>query len=63
MLATRRYLEATQAEAVSTPTGDTEKMKILEDDAFEAAQWRELARKAVREHAATHAGEQSETRK
>jgi hypothetical protein len=63
MLTTRRYLEVTRAEEVSTPTGDMEKMKILEDEAVEAAQWRELARKAVREHAATHAEEQPETRK
>jgi hypothetical protein len=63
MLATRRYLEATRAEEVLTPSGDMEKMKILEDEAFEAAQWRELARKAVRDHAATHAGEKPETRK
>jgi hypothetical protein len=63
MLATRRYLEATRGEEVSTLTGNMEKMKILEDETFEAAQWRELARKAVRVHAATHAGEQPETRK
>jgi hypothetical protein len=61
MLATRRYLEITQE--VSTPTDDGEKMKILEEEAFEAAQWRELARKTVREHAAMHAGEEPETQK
>jgi hypothetical protein len=57
MLATRRYLEATRAEEVSMSTADREQMKILEAEALEAAQWRELARKTVRDHAATHPGE------
>jgi hypothetical protein len=61
MLATRRYLETNRAEEVSKLSGDTEKMQILEEEAFEAAQWRELARKAVREHAATHSRDKPET--
>ena len=38
-----------------------EKMKILEHQAVEAAQWRMLARKAVKDHAAEHAGEKPST--
>jgi hypothetical protein len=57
-LATRRYIDATLAEEAARQTGDLEKtMKILEDEATEAAEFRDFARKAVRNHAATHAGE------
>jgi hypothetical protein len=37
-----------------------DQVNALEDEALEAAQWRELARKAVRDHAATHAAEKPE---
>jgi hypothetical protein len=42
-------------------TGDKEQVKILGAEALEAAQWRELARKAVRDHAAAHPGEKPDT--
>jgi len=56
-LATRKNLDAFLATKASTQTRDIEKMKILEHKALEAAQLWALARKAVRDHAATHAGE------
>jgi hypothetical protein len=58
VLATRQHLDA----AVAKETADgIEKMKILEHQAVEAAQWRMLARKAVKDHAAEHAGEKPST--
>jgi transcriptional regulator NrdR family protein len=56
--ATRQDLDAVLAKETST---QPEKTKILEDAVKEAAQWRDLARQAVRDHAATHAGEEPET--
>ena len=63
MLASRRYLEATREVEVLTPTGDREKLKTLGEEAFDAAQSRELARQAVQDHAATHPGAKPETLK
>jgi hypothetical protein len=60
-LNTRKYLDATRAEEAAAATDNVEKLKILEDEALEAAERRELARKAVRNHAATHAGQKPET--
>jgi hypothetical protein len=58
-LSTRKYLDATLAVKASAQRDDVEK-KFLEAEALEAAQWRDLARKAIRDHAATHAGEKPE---
>jgi hypothetical protein len=55
VLATRQHLDATVAKETARPTDGIEKMKILEHQAVEAAQWRMLARKAVKDHAAEHA--------
>ena len=59
-LATRNHLDAILAKEGSKQTDDIEKMKILEDAAFEAAHRRALARKAVWDHAATHTGDKPE---
>jgi hypothetical protein len=55
-LANRKRLDAILAKEAAAQAGDIEKMKIAEDEANEAAQWWALARKEVRDHAATHAG-------
>jgi hypothetical protein len=55
-VATREHVAAILAKEASTPTDDIAKMKILNDEALEAAHRRALARKAVRDHASTHAG-------
>jgi hypothetical protein len=60
-LANRSYLDAALAEEAATRGDNVEKMKVLEEDALERAQWREFARKAVKDHAATHAGKKPET--
>jgi hypothetical protein len=62
-LATRKHVAAILAREGSTQTDDIEKMKILNDEALEAAHRRALARKAVRDHAATHAGVKREPQK
>jgi hypothetical protein len=59
-LANRKHLDAILAREGAAQAGDVERLKILEDEAYEAAQWWALARKAVREHAAIHAGEKPE---
>jgi hypothetical protein len=53
-LNTRKYLEVTLAEGAAAQTNDIAKVRILEEEALEAAKLRELARQAVRNHAATH---------
>ena len=62
-LANRRYLDAIRAEKAAAQADDVENIKILEDVALEEAQWREFARKAVKNHAVMHAGKQPETRR
>ena len=54
-LATRRQLEAIVAQEVALQTGDVEKIKALKEAAVEAGRSKALARKAVWDHAATHA--------
>jgi hypothetical protein len=54
-LASRKYLEAVRAQEASLGSNDFEQIKALENAVVEASQWRELARKALRVHAATHA--------
>ena len=53
-LNTRKYLDVTLAEGAAAQTDDIAKVRILEEEALEAAKLRELARQAVRHHAATH---------
>jgi hypothetical protein len=55
-VATRKHLDAILAKEAAAQTDGIGKMKILEQDGVEATQWWALARKAVRDHAATHAG-------
>jgi hypothetical protein len=55
VLATRQHLDATVAKETARLTDGIEEMKILEHQAVEAAQWRMIARKAVKDHAAEHA--------
>jgi hypothetical protein len=57
---TRKYLDATLAQEALAGCGSIDKINVLEAEANELAQWRELARKAVRDHAAMHAGEKPE---
>jgi hypothetical protein len=61
-VATRKHLDAILAKEGATQTDDIGEMKILEQEAVEATQWWTLARKAVRDHAATHAEATPETR-
>ena len=60
-MATRKYLDAMLAQEDSTAPRDIHQIDFLKDQALEATQWRELARKAIRDHAATHAGPAPET--
>jgi len=53
-LNTRKYLDVTLAEGAAAQTDDIANVRILEEEALEAAKLRELARQAVRDHAATH---------
>ena len=53
-LNTRKYLDVTLAEGAAAQTDNIAKVRILEEEALEAAKRRELARRAVRNHAATH---------
>ena len=53
-LNTRKYVDVTLAEGAAAQTDDIAKVRILEEEALEAAKLRELARQAVRDHAATH---------
>jgi hypothetical protein len=55
-VATRKHLDAILEKEAATQTDYIGKMKILEQEAVETTQWWALARKAVRDHAATHAG-------
>jgi hypothetical protein len=59
-VATRKYLDAAFAQK-DPRLVDLSLIEFLEDQAREAAQWRELARKGVRDHAATHAVQTPET--
>jgi hypothetical protein len=61
VLATRQHLDATVAKETTWQTDGIEKMKTLEHQAVEAGQWRMLARKAVKDHAAEHAGDEPRT--
>jgi hypothetical protein len=60
-LATQRSLDAIKAKDTAAKLHDVASMKILHDKALEATQWWELARKAIRDHVATHTGEEPET--
>ena len=51
---TRKYLDVTLAEGAAAQTDDIPKVRILEEEALDAAKRRELARRDVRDHAATH---------
>jgi len=53
-LATRQQLNAILAQGAASQTGDAEKIKALKEAAAEAGRSKALARKAVRDHAATH---------
>jgi hypothetical protein len=55
-LATRKYRDAHLAKRAAQ-IDDVGMLKALENDVIEAAQWIALARKAIRDHLATHAGE------
>jgi hypothetical protein len=59
-LATRKSLDAIMAKDAAAQQHDVATTKILHDKALEATQWWELARKAIRDHAATHTGEEPE---
>jgi len=59
--ATRRYLDATLAKDDPAEDRDIDRKKFLENQALEASQWRELARKAIRDHVATHAAPAPDT--
>jgi hypothetical protein len=54
-VATRKHLDTILEKEAATQTDDIGKLTILEQEAVEATQWWALARKAVRDHAATHA--------
>jgi hypothetical protein len=60
-VATRKYLDASLAQEDPAEATDTDRIKFLENQALEASQWRELARKAIRDHSAMHAGLSPET--
>jgi hypothetical protein len=60
-VATRKNLDTILEKEAAAQTNDMGKMKILEQEAVEATQWWALARKAVRDHAATHAEATPET--
>ena len=61
-LATQRSLDAIKAKDAAAKQHDAARMKILHDKALEVTQWWELARKALRDHEATHTGEEPETK-
>jgi hypothetical protein len=48
------YLDAILALEASAGRDRIDQINVLEDEALEAAQWRDLARKAVLDHVATH---------
>jgi hypothetical protein len=50
-------LDAMMAKEAAAQQDDAANAKTLDDKALEATQWWELARKAIRDHEATHAGE------
>src|SRR5579859_7511578 len=54
-VATRKFLDAILAQEDSEARRGIDQIDFLKDQALEATQWRELARKAIRDHAATHA--------
>jgi len=56
-LATRKSLDAIMTKEAAAQYHDVAGVKILHEKALEATQWWELARKAIRDHVATHAGE------